>query len=131
MGPEIFPGLAELYARLHHNQDVYKRQPYFSLGWESFTGTVGKRGTLEPLRFSSGVLPCIDVSEDKIENGTASIFIEKELQRVKRDVFEKLNQRDVLFVLSLIHIYFLLSTIIINQEVSKKTGFAPLLVRFF
>ena len=29
---------------------------------------------------------------------TASIFIEKELQRVKRDVFEKLNQRDVLFV---------------------------------
>ncbi|WP_443711082.1 tyrosine-type recombinase/integrase [Ruminococcus sp.] len=43
-------------------------------------------------------LDCIDVSEDKIENGTASIFIEKELQRVKRDVFEKLNQRDVLFV---------------------------------
>lgn len=43
-------------------------------------------------------LDCIDVSEDKIENGTASIFIEKEVQRVKRDVFEKLNQRDVLFV---------------------------------
>lgn len=33
-------------------------------------------------------LDCIDVSEDKIENGTASIFIEKELQRVKRDVLK-------------------------------------------
>ena len=42
-------------------------------------------------------LDCVDVSEKSISEGRASIFIDKELQRVNRDVLEKLDNKDVLF----------------------------------
>ena len=42
-------------------------------------------------------LDCVDVSEKSVSEGRASIFIDKELQRVNRDVLEKLDNKDVLF----------------------------------
>lgn len=40
---------------------------------------------------------CVDISEESIENGKACIFVNKELQRVNKDVQQKLNDKDVLF----------------------------------
>ena len=40
---------------------------------------------------------CIDVSEESIEAGKACIYVNKELQRVNKDVQDKLNDKDVLF----------------------------------
>ena len=40
---------------------------------------------------------CVDISEESIENGKACIFVNKELQRVNKDVQDKLNDKDVLF----------------------------------
>ena len=39
---------------------------------------------------------CVDVSEDSIKNGTAYIYVNKELQRVAKDALKELNQKDVL-----------------------------------
>lgn len=41
---------------------------------------------------------CIDVSDKSIEEGRASIYIDKELQRVNREALQKLDQKDVLFI---------------------------------
>ncbi len=40
---------------------------------------------------------CIDVSEEKIEKGTAYVYINKELQRVERDTLQQLEEKDVVF----------------------------------
>lgn len=40
---------------------------------------------------------CIDVSEESIEAGKACIYVNKEFQRVNKDVQDKLNDKDVLF----------------------------------
>jgi len=40
---------------------------------------------------------CVDISEESIKNNNAFVYINKELQRVNRDVLEKLNEKDVLF----------------------------------
>ena len=39
---------------------------------------------------------CVDVSEESIEAGTASVYINKELQRVSRETLEALESKDVL-----------------------------------
>lgn len=41
---------------------------------------------------------CIDISEKSITENNASIFVNKELQRVNVDVLEKLDNKDVLFI---------------------------------
>ena len=43
-------------------------------------------------------LDCIDVSDKSIEEGTASIHINKELQRVNREILQTLDKKDVLFI---------------------------------
>lgn len=57
---------------------------------------------------------CIDISEKSIENGTAYIFVEKELQRVNRQALEQLNGKDVLMkfpnLLSSTHTVLVLKT---------------------
>lgn len=40
---------------------------------------------------------CVDISPDSIEAGRASIFIDKELQRVNRGAMEDLSDKDILF----------------------------------
>ncbi len=40
---------------------------------------------------------CVDISPKSIEDGTASIYVNKELQRVDRDTMDKLDSRDVIF----------------------------------
>jgi len=40
---------------------------------------------------------CVDVSESSIRNGTAFIFVNKELQRVNREVLETLGEKGVVF----------------------------------
>ena len=40
---------------------------------------------------------CIDISEKSLKENSASIFINKELQRVNRDTMEKLDSKDVIF----------------------------------
>ncbi|MCD8357013.1 MAG: site-specific integrase [Clostridia bacterium] len=39
---------------------------------------------------------CIDITEESMEKGTASIFVEKELQRVNRQALQQLGEKDVL-----------------------------------
>lgn len=39
---------------------------------------------------------CVDISEESIAAGTPSVYVNKELQRVKRDVLESLDGKDVL-----------------------------------
>ena len=41
---------------------------------------------------------CVDVSEDSIRKGCASIHINKELQRVSRDALEMVDQRNVMYI---------------------------------
>lgn len=41
---------------------------------------------------------CVDISPKSIANGTASILIEKELQRVDKTAMKSLEQKDVLFI---------------------------------
>ncbi|MDO4174062.1 MAG: site-specific integrase [Eubacteriales bacterium] len=57
---------------------------------------------------------CIDISEKSIENGTAYIFVEKELQRVNRQALGQLNGKDVLMkfpnLLSSTHTVLVLKT---------------------
>lgn len=43
-------------------------------------------------------LDCIDVSDKSIEEGKASIYINKELQRVNREILQTLDKKDVLFI---------------------------------
>lgn len=40
---------------------------------------------------------CVDISSESIEQGRASIFVEKELQRVNRSAMEALNEKDIMF----------------------------------
>ena len=40
---------------------------------------------------------CIDISDDSLAADTASIFVNKELQRVKKDTVEKLGDRGIVF----------------------------------
>lgn len=40
---------------------------------------------------------CVDISPVSIEQGRASIFVEKELQRVNRSAMEALNEKDIMF----------------------------------
>ncbi|MDD6503049.1 MAG: site-specific integrase [Oscillospiraceae bacterium] len=41
---------------------------------------------------------CVDISEESIANGTAHIFINKEIQRVSREAMESLDRKDVIMV---------------------------------
>ena len=40
---------------------------------------------------------CVDISSASIEQGRASIYIEKELQRVNRSAMENLSEKDIMF----------------------------------
>jgi len=40
---------------------------------------------------------CVDISSESIKQGRASIFVEKELQRVNRSAMEALNEKDIMF----------------------------------
>lgn len=40
---------------------------------------------------------CIDISEESIKNGTAYVFINKELQRVNRNALEQLGEKGVMY----------------------------------
>ncbi len=41
---------------------------------------------------------CVDISEESIEKGCASIYVNKELQRVGRDALKTLDNKDVIFM---------------------------------
>jgi len=41
---------------------------------------------------------CVDIDEEAIAKGKASILVNKELQRVRRDVLESLDQKDVILI---------------------------------
>ena len=40
---------------------------------------------------------CIDISEESIQNGTAYVYVNKELQRVDRSALRQLDEKDVIF----------------------------------
>ncbi len=40
---------------------------------------------------------CIEISEESIQNGTAYVYVNKELQRVDRETLQKLDKKDVIF----------------------------------
>lgn len=40
---------------------------------------------------------CVEISDASIANGTAFVFVNKELQRVNRDALEKLNEKGIVF----------------------------------
>lgn len=39
---------------------------------------------------------CVDITPESIQEGRASIYVNKELQRVRKDVMDKLEKKDVL-----------------------------------
>ena len=41
---------------------------------------------------------CVDISEESLKNNNASIYVDKELQRVNRDVMEVLDNKDIIRV---------------------------------
>jgi integrase len=41
---------------------------------------------------------CVDISEEAMKNGTPSIYIRKELQRVSKEAYENSDKKDVLFL---------------------------------
>ena len=41
---------------------------------------------------------CIDISEESLRENNASIYVDKELQRVNRDVMEVLDNKDIIRV---------------------------------
>lgn len=40
---------------------------------------------------------CVDISEESLKENAASIYVNKELQRVNRETMERLNNKDVIF----------------------------------
>lgn len=65
-------------------------------------------------------LDCVDVSEKSISEGRASIYIDKELQRVNRDVLEKLDNKDVIFTFP--HTSVSGTTVLVLKSPKTKTS---------
>lgn len=63
---------------------------------------------------------CIDVSEKSIKENTAYIYINKELQRVKRDVLEVLDNKDVIFTFP--HLIKKGNTVLVLKAPKTKTS---------
>ena len=63
---------------------------------------------------------CIDVSEKSIKENTAYIYINKELQRVKRDVLEVLDNKDV--ILTFPHLIKKGNTVLVLKSPKTKTS---------
>ena len=38
---------------------------------------------------------CVDISPESIDNGSASIYVDKELQRVSRDALAQIDQQGI------------------------------------
>ena len=43
-------------------------------------------------------MDCVEISDESIKNGTASVFINKEIQRIPRASFTALDKKDVIGV---------------------------------
>ena len=41
-------------------------------------------------------MDCVDISEESLKDNNASIYVDKELQRVNRDVMEVLENKDII-----------------------------------
>ena len=41
---------------------------------------------------------CVDVSKESIKNGTAYVYVKKEIQRISKSVLQELNNKDVIYV---------------------------------
>ena len=65
-------------------------------------------------------LDCVDVSESAIEGGRASIYINKELQRVNIDVLEKLDNKDVIYKFP--RVLSANNTLLVLKEPKTKTS---------
>lgn len=63
---------------------------------------------------------CIDVSEKSIKENTAYIYINKELQRVKRDVLEVLDNKNV--ILTFPHLIKKGNTVLVPKSPKTKTS---------
>ena len=63
---------------------------------------------------------CVDISEESINNGTASIYVNKELQRVQRDTYEMLSGKGV--VLKFPSLVGSNSTVLVLKEPKTKTS---------
>lgn len=63
---------------------------------------------------------CIDVSEKSIKENKAYIYINKELQRVKPDVLEVLNNKDVILTFS--HLIKMGNTVLVLKLPKTKTS---------
>ena len=57
---------------------------------------------------------CVDISEESIAEGKASVYINKELQRVNRNVLKTLDNKDVIFI------FPSLSSITTTQQILKS-----------
>lgn len=70
---------------------------------------------------------CIDISDESIENGYCSIYVNKELQRVQRDSYEALDGKDV--VLKFPSLVGSNSTVLVlkepKTEMSKRKVYLP------
>ncbi len=63
---------------------------------------------------------CVDISEEAIENNEASIFVEKELQRVNKDAMNALGNKDIIRVFP--HLLSSTSTSLVLKTPKTKTS---------
>lgn len=63
---------------------------------------------------------CVDIAPVSIEQGHASIFVEKELQRVNRSAMQELNEKDIMFKFP--HVYASGHTALILKTPKTKTS---------
>ena len=63
---------------------------------------------------------CVDIAPVSIEQGRASIFVEKELQRVNRSAMQELNEKDIMFKFP--HVYASGHTALILKTPKTKTS---------
>lgn len=63
---------------------------------------------------------CVEISDASITNGTAFIFVNKELQRVNRDALEKLNEKGI--ILKFPAFFARTNTALVLKEPKTKTS---------
>ena len=63
---------------------------------------------------------CVEISDASIANGTAFIFVNKELQRVNRDALEKLNEKGI--ILKFPAFFARTNTALVLKEPKTKTS---------
>lgn len=79
------------------HKQTFDVSPYVSYAKE-YAVSIGLACSLRMGEMLGLTWDCIDISEESLKENNASIFVDKELQRVNRDVMEVLDNKDIIRV---------------------------------